>query len=77
MIEFEIAKRKKIVPCDQIEAVIKDNLNKNVFHGNSMINLPSEKLEDLNKFEDLIYSITISEIPVSLIRCLKNLKLSL
>lgn len=64
-LEFEIAKKRKLVPKEDIEAIIKKYLNSAAFHSNSLINVPSEKFSELNEFEDSIYSIAINEIPVS------------
>lgn len=64
-IEFEISKKRKLVPREDIEAVIKKYLNSSAFHSNSIINVPSEKYSDFNDFEDSIHSIAVNDIPVS------------
>jgi pimeloyl-CoA synthetase len=65
MHEFEISKKRKLVPTEEIESIIKEYLKAGALHSNSIINLPSEKYEELNKFENSILSIAVGDIPVS------------
>lgn len=60
--EVEIAKLKKSVPEKDIEDTIIAALESKEFHRNTLINIPSQKYQYLNKFSAYIYSITICDI---------------
>lgn len=64
MIEIEVAKLISVVPVEEIEKLIIELIEQKKISLNSLLNLPSSKNKELNKFINEIHSISIQNLGI-------------
>lgn len=61
-IEVEIAKLRSNVPSEEIEESVVELIKSKRIHKNTIVHIPSKKFEELNKFQNIVHSISFNDV---------------